>query len=391
MSAIDNDWLEQLDRHLASPCLAWLLGAGVSFGAKIPLMYPLTARVRELAAGTPHEELLSALFNELPDDTHIEHVLSQLGDYTALAARTAAGSVSIGGHPYSSEQLTCTHDQILDWIATTIRWGFVPARGGEAAQIGDAQNSLTSIDDHSDFMRALFRTTQAGLQDRRKPVRIFTTNYDTLIEDALALASVPYWDGFTGGAVAFRSYRFGDEEPKSGIRACVIKMHGSIDWHLGDDGKVWRVRDLDTYPNRNGLILIHPQATKYAATQRDPFAAQFDLFRRALSTRDDNVLAVCGYSFGDDHINQEIELCMGRIDSRTTLIAFAQEIDDQMPQCLTAWRAGPWGARVFVVTQNGIYVGSQGPFHQPEAANPHTWWTFTGVTKLLRDGSESFL
>lgn len=391
MSAHGNDWLEQLDRHLASPCLAWLLGAGVSYGAKIPLMYPLTGRVRELAAGTPHEQLLNALFDELPGDTHIEHVLSQLGDYTALATRTAAGSVNIAGHPYEKPQLTSTHEQILEWIANTIRWGFVPAWKETAAEVGDAQNSLIRIDDHSDFIRALFHTSQAGLQDRRKPVRIFTTNYDTLIEDSLALASVPYWDGFTGGAVAFRSYRFGDEEPKSGIRACVIKMHGSIDWHLGDDGKVWRVRSLDTYPNRNGLILIHPQATKYAATQRDPFAAQFDLFRRALSTRDDNVLAVCGYSFGDDHINQEIELCMGRMDNRTTLIAFAQETNGQIPPCLAQWRDGPWGKRVFVVTQNGIYVGKDGPMHPPENNNLHTWWTFAGVTKLLRDGSESFL
>jgi len=391
MSGSGSDWLEQLDRHLASPCLAWLLGAGVSYGARIPLMYPLTERVRELAAGTPHKDLLDALFNELPGDTHIEHVLSHLGDYTALAKRTLIGAVLIGDTAYSEPQLTRAHEEILEWIATTIRWGFVPAKDGTAAQIGTAQDPLVRIDDHSEFVRALFNTSQAGLQDRRKPVRVFTTNYDTLIEDALALASVPYWDGFTGGAVAFRSYRFGDEEPKSGIRACVIKMHGSIDWHLGDDGKVWRVRDQDIYPNRNGLILIHPQATKYAATQRDPFAAQFDLFRRALSTRDDNVLAVCGYSFGDEHINQEIELCMGRTDSKTTLIAFAEERNDQMPECLAEWRNGPWGSRVFVITQNGAYVGSEGPLYQPEEGAQHSWWTFSGVTKLLRDGSESFV
>ena len=144
MSAHGNDWLEQLDRHLASPCLAWLLGAGVSYGANIPLMYPLTARVRELAAGTVHEQLLNALFDELPGDTHIEHVLSQLGDYTALATRTAAGSVNIAGHTYDKQQLTSTHEQILEWIANTIRWGIVPARNETAAVVGDAENSAAA-------------------------------------------------------------------------------------------------------------------------------------------------------------------------------------------------------------------------------------------------------
>jgi len=82
---------------------------------------------------------------------------------------------------------------------------------------------------------------------------------------------------------------------------------------------------------------------------------------------------------------------MGRTDSRTTLIAFAEEKDGQMPECLTLWRNSSWGARVFVVTQNGIYVGNEGPLHPPEEGSSHKWWTFAGVTKLLRDGSESFL
>jgi len=390
MSDQESDWLEQLDRHLASPCLAWLLGAGVSYGARIPLMYPLTARINAMAVGSPHEPLIKAVLAELPDGSHIEHLLSHLGDYTALAERSRTTSAQIGSVTYSHEQLTDAHEAILSWIATTIRWGYIPAVDEQAEDIGSSTNALTRIDEHSAFVGALFNTAQAGLQDRRRPVRIFTTNYDTLIEDAVALAHIPYWDGFSGGAVAFRSHRFGQDEPKTGIRACVVKLHGSIDWHLGEDGKVWRVRDLDSYPTRKGLILIHPQATKYAATQRDPFAAQFDLFRRALSGGDDNVLAVCGYSFGDDHINQEIELCMERVDSRTTLVAFVQE-GKKMADCLVRWKDSIWGSRVYVVTEKGLYIGKQGPFHMLEDGKTRDWWTFSGVTKILRDGAEGSL
>src|SRR3546814_2442820 len=47
-----------------------------------------------------------------------------------------------------------------------------------------------------------------------------------------------------------------------------MKLHGSIDWILGDEGDVWRVRDTDIYPRRSGSVLIYPQSTKYVATQR---------------------------------------------------------------------------------------------------------------------------
>ncbi|TSD87559.1 SIR2 family protein [Mycobacterium sp. KBS0706] len=390
MTDQDNDWLEQLDRHLASPCLAWLLGAGVSYGARIPLMYALTSRINAMAVGSPHEPLIKAVRTELPDSSHIEHLLSHLGDYAALAERSRANTAQIDTVTYTHKQITDAHEAILGWIATTIRWGYIPAANGKAEEIGAPSNALTRIDEHSAFVAALFNTAQAGLQDRRRPVRIFTTNYDTLIEDAIALAHIPYWDGFSGGAIAFRSHRFGQDEPKTGIRACVVKLHGSIDWHLGVEGKVWRVRDLDFYPARRGRILIHPQATKYAATQRDPFAAQFDLFRRAISGGEDNVLAVCGYSFGDDHINQEIELCMASADSRTTLVAFIKQ-GTGLADCLERWKGSQWGSRVYVVTEAGLYVGNQGPFHAPGDGKAHNWWTFEGVTKILRDGAEGSL
>ena len=47
--AHDADIAEQFEKHLNSPKQTWLLGAGVSYPGNIPLMYPLTERVMELA------------------------------------------------------------------------------------------------------------------------------------------------------------------------------------------------------------------------------------------------------------------------------------------------------------------------------------------------------
>ena len=80
-----GDLLEQLDRHLASPNLAWLLGAGISVDAGIPLMHPLTERVRSLLSESAHKELLETVWQMLPEYSHIEHLLSNIADYIALA------------------------------------------------------------------------------------------------------------------------------------------------------------------------------------------------------------------------------------------------------------------------------------------------------------------
>ena len=385
-----NDLLEQLDSHLSSPSQSWLFGAGISRNANVPLMSELTVRVRAKAEGSPHKVVLDTLFNDLPDGSHIEHFLSHLSDYATLAERAKADEITVGNAKIKASALPVAHKEVVKWIAETVRWGYRAADAGEPEVIGSFNGPIVTIDGHKAFVQALFKTAQAGLHDRRGPIRLFSINYDTLLEDALALNAVPCWDGFSGGAVAFRNYHFGEEPPAAGYRAHVIKLHGSIDWYLGDDGKVWRVRDGDAYPAKTGRVLIYPQATKYVGTQRDPFATQFDLFRRTLSTQADNVLAVCGYSFGDDHINQEIESAMIAPNNRTTMLVFYSE-GAGWPECLSRWRASPWGKRLYIATQKGIYVGTEGPSHPPADGKAHDWWTFAGVTKLLNDGPEGCL
>ena len=389
MDPTAKDSLAQLDNLLAAGNQSWLFGAGISCDAGIPLMRPLTDRVFARARDEGERNDLSVLEfvrHRLPDDSHIEHILSQLGDHRAIADRSIDKSIVFGEVTLSVDDLDALHQRVLAWIAETVRWGYKPVSDdGTPEKIGTNQDRIVVIENHSAFVSALFNRSQAGVAERRRAVRLFTTNYDTLIEDALALGGFSYWDGFSGGAVAYRSHRYGDEEPNLRDRAHVIKLHGSIDWHLGEDDGVWRVRDGDIYPKKVSRVLIYPQSTKYLATQRDPFAAQFDLFRRALGAREENVLATCGYSFGDEHINQEIELALQRPANKTTLLAFAQMISP----ILERWRNGPWGKRVYVIAENGLYVGADGPLLAPAAGEKRNWWTFGGVTKMLNSGAEA--
>lgn len=384
----DDELFSQIEEHLKCSEQSWLMGAGISFDAKLPLMYPLTNKVKkdvESSHKKLYDEIITPLFEELPANCHIEHVLSHLGDYAALAERNKENKTIINGSEIELASLEEAHNVILESISNVIRCGYVEDKDGNTVEEGTLSVPIVDIEAHLEFIDTLFNHASAGVHERRKTVNIFTTNYDTLLEDALALNKVPYWDGFAGGAVAHRTQRYGEPAPSNGQRANLIKMHGSIDWFLCDRGYVWRVRDNDRYPKADRRVLIYPQATKYIATQQDPFSTQFDLFRKSLNSSNSNTLAVCGYSFGDDHINNEIEFALSKEENKTVLLAFL-ECRDGIPTCLERWRNSSFGSRVIIASLRGLYVGNQGPFKRKDGDD--YWWTFKGVTSVLKNGCE---
>ncbi len=387
MKTTDNDNLKQIDELLAASKQSWLFGAGTCVNSGIPLMEPLTSRVFARAEADNGEALdvLKAVKEELPDKSNIEHILSQLGDYATIAERSKENKFKVGAQVFKLDKLRELHEKILRWIAETIHWGYAPANGDEPERIGTREKPIVKVDEQKEFVSALFNRSQAGVAERRSAVKLFTINYDTLIEDALALGRFSYWDGFSGGAVAYRSYHYGEQGPESGFRAHVIKLHGSIDWYLGDDERVWRVRDGDLYPSTSSRVLIYPQATKYLATQRDPFSAQFDLFRRTLGSGAENVLAICGYSFGDEHINKEMELALQHPGNKTTILVFSEYLNP----VLERWRKLSWAKRLYVITSEGLYIGNEGPFFPPANGEKWEWWKFEGVTRVLNSGAEA--
>ena len=95
--------------------------------------------------------------------------------------------------------------------------------------------------------------------------------------------------------------------------------------------------------------------------------------------------AFCGYSFGDDHINNEIEFALSKEENKTVLIAFL-ECRDEIPDCLEKWRNSSYGQRVMIASLKGLYVADRGPFSRTEGDD--FWWTFKGATSVLKNGCE---
>jgi len=126
MDSVTKDTLSQLDNLLAASNQSWLFGAGISLDAGIPLMWPLTERVftRAKDEGEPSDIIvLEFVKSQLSDDSHIEHILSQLGDHRAIADRSKDKNVAFDTILLSVDDLDGLHQRILTWIAETIRWG----------------------------------------------------------------------------------------------------------------------------------------------------------------------------------------------------------------------------------------------------------------------------
>lgn len=389
------DIAEQFEKHLNSPNQTWLLGAGISFNANIPLMYPLTERVLEkakahFAADGDATAVLDFIQGDCAKDAHIETYLTHLSDIISLAERSHNKSFTLDGTAVGKSKLVEVHLRLLELISEIVRWGYRAASGDEEMLEGKPGESIVTSGEHEEFVKAIFGSNRAGLEDLRGAVELFTTNYDTLIEDALALHRIPHADGFTGGGVAFWN-GYSDLDARR-VKAVVTKLHGSIDWFRSNvsPSHLLRRRFGDTYPKGDGgAVMIYPQATKYLNAQVDPFSSLFNRFRNRLANGKDHSLMVCGYSFGDEHINADIEIAMSASGSQLNLIAFSNEMPDgALPETLSNWLNSSLGERIYVASSKGITRGTSGPFWSSEGGS-RDWWTFSGATKLIANGLPS--
>ncbi len=134
-----------------------------------------------------------------------------------------------------------------------------------------------------------FFQTRSNLE-RRSPITFFTTNYDTLLEDSLALHKKEVIDGFSGGAVGFWNPSKEFSRNKNSNECFLYKLHGSVDWQRDANQGLVRARYGTKYLSDPSNIMIYPQATKYVETQKDPFASLFAGLRSKLSEKSQNVL-----------------------------------------------------------------------------------------------------
>lgn len=292
--------------------------------------------------------------------------MSELVDHIAIAERrksrsAAAAKALINTTDYSPDDLANALVEIKNTIADVI------------------VKTSPTISVHRQFVRAVHHALQSGKAGHPARVDYYTLNYDTLFEDALSLERIPVADGFNGGATGWWDASAYDD---SYAQARVLKAHGSIDWCLWDgDVRPRRVRQGLKVDGTREPVLIWPASTKYREAQRDPFAQIIDAMRRGLRPASDSqvVLTICGYSFGDAHVNVELDRALRESDGRLTIIAFTNE--DEPKGQLHDWRND-----VDISNQVRIHA-NRGFFHGATEERSDVdlpWWRFEVLTRLLR-------
>lgn len=360
--------LNDLDDLLMQSGKAFLLGAGCSKCAGLPLTAELTAKTlaSERLDVTTKTILtaIEALFAGA-NAANIEDYLSELVDLVAIAERRSARGATtstalLNGVDYSAKQLKDAVDQIKEAIAEVI-------------------DIAVNLDVHWKFIQAVHRPARPGRAVATRSVDYLILNYDTLIESALALQKLRYADGMNGGNSAWwDSTTFEADE----LAARVLKLHGSIDWsEISGDPLPRRIAKSITLPTVNDRkVLIWPASTKYRETQRDPYAQLSSLARRILRPQSGSqtVLTVCGYSFGDSHINIEIERALRESGGELTVVVFT--FDEQPTGDLKRLHED-----MEITDQVRIYA-RRGFFHGSTAAKSIKdlpWWKFENITRLL--------
>lgn len=327
----------KVKEQLAAQRVGYLLGAGSSYlaGSGYPLASELWDLIRHRITDLGVRERIQRRMNE--GATGLEHALDLLDD---------------GG---------ATDTPYRHVVTKAIAEEFV--------------SRDPDLDAHGKFVKRL--------SQRGDPyVRVFSLNYDPLVERAAEEARVRLVDGFMGVEHSFfdpgvfverigqirgthRWKRF-DETTKP-VR--LLKLHGSLGWYECPTRGVRRCAYSGLPPDDAKRLMVPPQRRKATDTMLPPYSALWSAFRGCLAhdSYPINRLACIGYGFSDEHVNAVIEAALVRTDF--TLLIFTKNLPDD------AWARFSTRANVVVVTEKRCSVnGSTGPGHAD-------LWSFERLSK----------
>lgn len=266
--------------------IAFLFGAGTSLSKKnnnsinIPAIGKMTSDIESYLVNT--EEYKTAIeeikneIKELGRDYTIETMLSNLEQKKEII-----GSGTLNG--LNREGISNLIKEIKKQIQKIV------SAHKDILEKDNIQNLI-----HVDFAEWI------GRANRKHGIEIFTTNYDYLFELGLEKRNIPYYDGFTGSYQPFFNSDSIEDLSFLSMQTKLWKIHGSLGWHFDENNKnVWR-KDSD-----NEDILIYPSVSKYNNSKKQPYISLIDRLTNFLK-QSDTVLITCGYSFGDEHINERI-------------------------------------------------------------------------------------
>jgi hypothetical protein len=244
-----------------------------------------------------------------------------------------------------------------------------PHRHLVTAAISDLfQPMAPSLDLHVEFVRRLGRRSDPC-------VKVFSLNYDPLIERAAERAHVRLVDGFLGHEHAFfnpavfsetflqsRGPRAKPSFHPAGLPIHLYKLHGSLGWYDCPDRGVCRCGYSEPPPANAVRLMVPPQRRKVSEVVRPTYSPLWTAFRGAMShdAKPLNRLVAIGYGFLDEHVNDVVESALSR--SAFRLLIFAKDLSD------VAWAR--WSVKTNVIAVTETRCALEG---KPGTGHPDLW------------------
>jgi len=300
-------FIQRLRQYLELRNLNVLIGNGCSLPLGAPRIGDTAALLPEIDA-SPYrltqencqERARTLLDHLLPEKSTIgvEPLLTVLANVQAneqLLQRTTM----LGGVEVPPEDARCLERLLKKWLFHKCR----------------ALSDVSDVDlrFHEEFLRRiLLRSTTLPR------AKIFTLNYDLLLERALDNLGVLYFDGFLGTinrTLRTESYHYDLYYPGETTEGRVsrvdrvlhlYKVHGSINWRRRSTAASdVIISHADPAETEYGDVMIYPSPLKVTEMNGYPYSEMFRHFSSHIH-QPQSVLVTIGYSFQDSHINRLI-------------------------------------------------------------------------------------
>ncbi|HCS72469.1 MAG TPA: hypothetical protein DIW17_01155 [Clostridiales bacterium] len=386
---IESEYREKIIEIMSQTDLSFLIGAGCSLCAGLPHMVRLTelvgSELENVLVDSPENISALNLYRAIANiysascTVSIEDFLSEIQDLDAIVQRQNRKGITSPSFPYNGDNYSLEAIQIL---MVKIKEIIKDILGGK----------ISSIENHRKFCRSIHFDFSKGRKRTKSPVNYFLLNYDTLIEDALAIEGIAFDDGFIGGATAWWNPEWfqsknGQFSNSVKAEAHIYKLHGSIDWIKPQDSDFpMRIRSclpVESILGAGEPVVIFPSSTKYKATQFDPFAQMISSFRKTLSHQKDQVLVIMGYGFNDEHINAEIYNGIRNSNGSLSVVIFLGS--SELPSTITNWMdANSISDQLLVLGRNQVWKKGECVYQcDTTCGEEFDWYKFEYITNLI--------
>ena len=296
--------------------IIFLLGAGASKEAEIPMSAEMIGEIETLLREHSDWQPFQQLYNHVKSSIHFSAGLKGVFGWSV---------------PFNIETLVNTLYE-LERNEEHPLYPFIAAWNSRFVSLADADFSNvrkfrrlilkelkrwmcpenTSASSYYDGMKNL-------QDDLNYPLHVFSLNYDLCVEAIGKRNTFRVETGFEDcGPNHFWDWeRFEQQEngPPSVPDLYLYKLHGSINWKRNDEANLFSVEQIENVASDKMEVIFGRDFKLEAADPYLFYAYQFRKF-----TLDARLIVVIGYSFSDSHINKMLVQALRRDEHRRLLV-----------------------------------------------------------------------